>query len=951
MSHWLPAVEMATPRAGAALPDVLDDLVGRQLTVPPPRPRGVHRQRLFERLRDDSQPLALVVAPAGYGKTTLLTDWLVHDGRRAAWASLEAGAGDGDSRRFWSVVAAALETLQPGVGRRALELLPALTPPVGPAVLPVLLQTVAEHLRIDDAGRPAVLVLDDYHVVREGAVHTELARLVDRLPPGLRLAITSREEPPLPLARWRVRNLLSEIRAADLAFTGSETAAFLRDTMRLDLPMAAITTLAQRTEGWVAALQIAALSLRGQPDLDLFLEGFRGTHRHVATYLVDEVLDREPAAAQHFLVCTAVLDRLCAPLCETLLTEAAPGPAEPAHEPAGALLDHLEAANLFLVPLDDERRWFRYHRLFSDLLLLRLRATAPGLEPVLRRRAAAWLERAGFPADALAQALAGSDWATAAGLIERLADDRWRRGDAATLDGWLAALPEEVVRARPRLAFLRAAMAHATADFAVMEPWLAAVEAGLAAEESQPDTGLTPPATVLQARVMVLRSTATRAGGDVAGARALATQALAALPPDDRGWRATLLVHELGPIALGLDDLDGAEAAFIQGAGLARAADNRPVLLRALGLRALVLHDRGRLTAATALLESARRLAASLDAEALPAMRYLDLVTGVIRLDRDDLAGATAALRSSLDRDHRQPMPILDYWEAMLATRLALAQCDVAAATATIDQADAALQSVHYYPTIPAWWEANIPAWRARIAAMRGDAAAVRDWLALVEPRADLADAPLAWWTYRSIPPMQARARLMLGAASGAAAILESLTARAEAAGAGDILLELLALQVVAQTALGHDNEAQRVLARMLVLAEPEGYVRPFLGEGDVMLGALRRHAEQAGATAGYARRLLARDEGAGAASSRPAILPARSPASTIGLPAVEPLTARELAVLRQTAAGQSNEMIGTTLGLTTGTVKWYLRVIFDKLAARRRTEAVARARELGLLD
>ncbi|MCC6626251.1 MAG: hypothetical protein IT340_02495 [Chloroflexi bacterium] len=941
-----------SPRQGReALPDTLDALRARRLAAPPPRPRGIHRQRLFDRLRDDNQPLAMVVAPAGYGKTTLLTDWLARDGRRAAWLPLETG--DDDSRCFWTAVAAALDVLQPGIMRRTLELLPALAPPIGAAVLAVLLPDVAEQLTADAQGRPALLVLDDYQMIQDRAIHAELARLIDRLPPSLRLVIASREDPPLPLARWRVRHQLAEVRTADLAFTEPETTAFLHGTMGLDLPAPAVAMLTDRTEGWVAALQIAALSLRGQTDPAAFLDGFRGSHRHVATYLADEVLDREPPAVQRFLVQTAVLDRLCASLCEAVVDE----PAGPGAR-AAAQLAHLEAASLFLVPLDNDCVWFRYHRLFSDVLLRRLRTLTPELEPLLRRRAAAWFERAGFPADAIAQVLAGADWAMAAALIERLADDRWRHGDAATLDGWLAALPLDVVRARPRLAFVRAAMAHAAADFETLAPWLAAVEAGLIAEEAQPDTTLTPPTAVLRARVMVLRSTVTRARGDVSGARALAQQALAALPPDDRDWRATLLVHELGPIAYAADDLAGAEAAFGQGAGLARTADNRPVLLRALGLRALVLHDRGRLTTATTLLGEARRLAAHLNAETLPAMRYLDLVAGIICHDRDDLAGAAAALRTSLERGCRQRMPILDYWETVLAARLALTHHDAAALATAIDDGEAVLQSVHYYPTLPPWWEANIPAWRARAAAARGDIAAVRHWLSETAPRAALADAPLAWWTYRSIPPMLARARLLVGDAAGALSMLDVLTTRAAAVDAGDVLLELLALQVLALAQLGRSDDAQRVLARMLALAEPEGYVRPFLDEGSRLIEELRRCAAQPGPAAGYARRLLARQSPGSTVRALPSIslqpgsrasAPVANPLA--GTPAVEALTARELTVLRHTAAGQSNEAIGRELGLTVGTVKWYLRVIFDKLAVRRRTEAVARARQLGLLD
>jgi LuxR family maltose regulon positive regulatory protein len=423
-------------------------------------------------------------------------------------------------------------------------------------------------------------------------------------------------------------------------------------------------------------------------------------------------------------------------------------------------------------------------------------------------------------------------------------------------------------------------------------------------------------------------------------ALARARAALAALPADDYDWRAYVLAYQVGTIAYAGDELVAAERAFEEAAALARTIDDRPLLLRALGMRAFVLHDRGRLAAAAALLDDAWRLADALDARGLPTMRYVEYAAAVVHHDRGDLAGAERLL-SGDDRAGDIRLGALGVWQGLILARVGLARGDGEAALRAIDAAEAALVES------PAGWStANhrlwtvAPAWRARIWAATGDLAAVRRW-AEEATRLDPAANPIGWSIYRAVRPMLARARLLTGDPAGALALLEELRARAEAAGAGDALLELLALEALALEALGRGEAALTALGVMLELAEPEDYVRPFLDEGEPLVALLRRFVERGRPGAAYARRLLA----AAGAWSAPSLtdLPAAAPLA-------EPLTAREREILELIAHGLSNRAVAERLFLTVGTVKWHLRTIYGKLGAERRTEAVARARALSLL-
>jgi LuxR family transcriptional regulator, maltose regulon positive regulatory protein len=425
-----------TPAAATATSDAL---LTTKLHIPPTRPAFVARPQLTDRLtKGTAGAIVLVCAPAGFGKTALLADWARRDSRPVAWLSLDGA--DNDPARFWRHVAAALDRVRPGVAGRVAALLQGLQPASFEAVVTTLVNELA------GVAEEVVLVLDDYHLIQAPQVHHSLEFLLEHQPTSLRLVLASRADPPLPLARLRARGQLAELRQRDLRFTPQEATELLRTAVGPDLPQAAIVALGERTEGWVAGLQLAALSLQGRTDMTGFVAGFSGSHRYVLDYLAEEVLDRQPEPLREFLLETSILERLCGPLCEAVT----------ARSDSQQVLEQAERANLFLVPLDEVRGWWRYHQLFADLLQARLERERPDRVAELHRSAAAWSERHGLADDAIRHALAAEEGAWAARLIEQHFDAVFRRAEDATLRRWLRALPAELARARPRLCLAEA---------------------------------------------------------------------------------------------------------------------------------------------------------------------------------------------------------------------------------------------------------------------------------------------------------------------------------------------------------------------------------------------------------------------------------------------------------------------------------------------------------------
>jgi LuxR family maltose regulon positive regulatory protein len=507
----------AAPEDGAA---GLDALLATKLHIPRARDGLVPRPRLVDRLTEAlAGELTVVCAPAGFGKTALLADWARRSDRPVAWLSLDAA--DNDPVRFWRHVAAALGSARPGAAERLTALL---GPP--PGSVEVAVAALVNELAA--ASDVVVLVLDDYHLIESPAVHESVMFLLEHLPTGLRLAITCRADPPLPLARLRAGGELAELRAGELRFTQEEAAALLREAAGTGLPEDAVAPLAARTEGWAAGLQLAGLSLRGQQDVASFVAAFTGSHRYVLDYLAEEVLDRQPEGVRAFLLETSVLSRLCGPLCDAVTGRGG----------SQRLLEAIERANLFLTPLDEVRGWWRYHPLFADLLRARLAQEQPERLPGLHRAAAAWCEQRGLADDAVRHALAAGDAGWAARLVEGHIGATLAWAEGATVTRWLAALPREQVRARPRLCALRAVQAALAGQAGEFEYWLDAAEAALACAPAEEIAGKQAAAggeagwlpADLPGSLVALRGELARLRGDASTTSRLARQVLADLP-------------------------------------------------------------------------------------------------------------------------------------------------------------------------------------------------------------------------------------------------------------------------------------------------------------------------------------------------------------------------------------------------------------------------------------
>jgi LuxR family transcriptional regulator, maltose regulon positive regulatory protein len=917
------------PPAAAAERDVL---LATKLHVPQPRPGFLPRPRLLERLAEATAlELVLVCTPAGFGKTSLLGDWARRRQRPVAWLSLDEG--DNDPARFWRHVAAALDRVRPGVAERVAGLLRPPTPPSFEGLVTALINELATQRE------QVLLVLDDYHLVEAQPVHASLAFLVEHLPPGLRLVLASRADPPLPLARLRARGQLAELRERDLRFTAEEAAALLREAIGPDLPDATVTALLARTEGWAAGLQLAILSLRGQADVAGFVEEFSGSHRYVLDYLTEEVLDRQPDQVRNFLLEASVLERLSGELCDAVT----------GRTDGQAMLEQVERANLFLVPLDEVRGWWRYHQLFADLLRARLEREQPERLPGLHQAAAAWSEQHGLVDDAVRHAMAAGDTLWTARLLERHLDELLLRGENATVNRWLTALPAELTGARPRLLLTQARLTLVSGRLEAVDGLLDAAERAFAAatdEPYEPSVGraasllVNVPAAIAQDRAFlaVVR-------GDAEQASAFARRALAEL--DEGEWM-------LGSIARGhlamaewlRGRLPEAERALASTIARWRAAGERFLAMRLIELLGYVQRGQGRLDAALATYRQALEIAAAPGRPALPAAGMAYVAMAEVAYQRGELATALEDVTKGIELCRRfVEAPALATGLVTLAW-IRQAQGDRAGALEAMDEAGRVGPS----PDVTALLN-PVPAQRARLLLAQGDIAAAARWTS--QRGLDPEDEP----SYQREPEHLVLARVLLAeqAPEQALRLLERLHDLAAGQGRVGSVIEVQALQACALAASGDEQGALTALAGVLRLGGPEGYVRVFVDEGAPMASLLDRLAapgqrEQVATTANvppdYLARLLASFPPAAVGTPQ---LAGRAVAGPLpGL--VEPLSERELEVLALLATGRSNQQIADELVVALDTVKKHVSHILDKLGAANRTQAVARARQLELL-
>lgn len=894
-------------------------LLETKLHVPRRRRAEVTRTRLSERLdRGWESALTLVSAPAGFGKTTVLTSWLADaaaEGRSVAWLSLDPR--DDDPAVFWTYLLAALQTAAPDVGAEARALLESGREPI---------ETVLAALVNDLDGLPGdlVLVLDDYHVVEATDVHDGMAFLLDHLPSQVHLVLATRADPPLPLARLRARGELVEVRAAHLRFTTDEAGAYLTDVMGLPLTADDITALEGRTEGWIAALQLAALSLQGREDAARFIAGFAGDDRYVVDYLVEEVLERQPDDVRVFLLETSILTRLAGQLCDAVTGQ---------HDGRGTL-DALDRANLFLVPLDDRRQWFRYHHLFADVLRARLLDEAPYRVVELHRRASDWYEQHGERSEALEHALAGRDVGRAADLLELALPAMRRARQEATLRRCLDALPDDVIRARPVLSLAFAGVLLQYGELDGVEAHLRDAEAWLEAADAHPSTDSPPDDATLRtvrAGAALYRAGQATVRGDVDGTITHARRVLDVVGEDDateRGAAAGLL----GLAYWTAGDLGAGHRWWVQSlADLERAGHHADTLGGRIAVGDILVAQ-GRLGEAMTVYEQGLRVASAHGAPVLRGAADMHVgMSGPLR-ERNDLAGARRHLQTSADLGERVALPQNGHrWRVAMA-RLRMADGDLAGAVELLDQAEAAYVGDMFPDTQP------IAAWRARVWAAQGRVGEALGWARErgLSARDDL--------TYLREFEHVTLARVLLaryaseratGNLDAAATLLDRLLQAAEAGARTGSVIEILVLRALAAQARG-DGSAAGALERALTLAEPERYVRVFVDEGARMSPLLTTMATH-GVVGPYARRLLA------ALSSS-----SGAPPTTHSL--VDPLSPRELDVLRLLGSDLDGPDIARSLVVSLNTVRTHTKNIYAKLGVTSRRAAVRRAQELHLL-
>jgi LuxR family maltose regulon positive regulatory protein len=884
----------------------------------------VSRPRLLERLNEGLHSnLTLISAPAGFGKTTLVSEWVEGIERPTAWLSLDAG--ENDLSRFLAYLVAALQTIAANIGEWVLGALQSSQPPPTEAILTALLNEIT--MLPDNF----VLVLDDYHVVDAKAVDIALTYLVEHLPPQMHLVIATREDPHLPLVRLRARGQLTELRAADLRFTPSEAAEFLNQVMGLTLSAEDIARLAERTEGWIVGLQLAALSMQGHRDVPVFIRAFAGDHRYIVDYLVEEVLQRQPAPVRSFLLQTSILDRLSGPLCDAVTGQ----------EESNARLEALERGNFFVVPLDDKRQWYRYHHLFAEVLSAHLRVEQPDQIATLHQRASEWYEQHGSAADAIHHALAAEDFERAAGLIELAVPEMHRSKQEATLLGWLKALPEELIHFRPLLSVGYAWALLASGELEAAHIRLRDAERWLDTTADTSERALAPPAEMvvvdeegfrrLPAMIAVYRAAHAQALGDVSNTVKYARRVLDLLPEEDHLGRgaATAL---LGLASWANGDLEAAHRTFAEGMARVQMAGNISDAISGTIALADIRIAQGRLREAMRTYEHALQLATE---QGEPAPRgTADLYVGMSELYREqnDLHAATQHLLRSKELGEHNGLPQnRSRWYVALA-RIREAQGDLDGALDLLHEAER-LYVRDFFPNVRPVAALVTRVWVAQrrvgeaLRWAREQGLEVSDDLSYLREFEHITLARVLLARYKSD-----RANRSILETKG---LLERLLKAAEEGERTGIVIEILVLQALAHQAQGDIPAALTPLQQALTLAEPEGYVRMFVDEGQSM-AVLLEEAAKHGIAPYYVRQLLA---STGKASER---TPVKQ-----GL--IEPLSERELEVLRLLGTDLNGPEIARELVVSLNTMRTHTKNIYSKLGVNTRQAAVRRAKELDL--
>jgi LuxR family maltose regulon positive regulatory protein len=899
-------------------------LLVTKLYIPQLRTNLVSRSRLLQRLNEGlPRKMTLISAPAGFGKTTLLGDWIKTADLPAAWVSLDQGDNAPDT--FLAYLIAALQSLKPMAKKEAQPGIDLDGILQGEQTHPQALRLNMLVNEVATFPGPFILILDDYHLIEAQAVHDMVDFLLDHQPPQMHLVIATRSDPPLHLARLRGRDQLTELRTVDLRFAPDEVAAFLNQSSGLGLSADDVAILERRTEGWIAGLQMAALSLqRREPEqVSSFISAFSGSHRHLLDYLADEVLEQQRDEVQSFLLQTACLDRLCGSLCDALT----------GLDNGQEMLEQLEADNLFIIPLDDERSWYRYHHLFADLLRSRLRRQEPGLFSTLYERASAWHRARGLMTEAIKYALDGGETERAFQLVVENAALVAYYGDLAALLKWLEAVPADLLRTRP---WLTAGYAWALAygghlDEAV---WQLQIIEQVALEGSNKTGDLELAAQRhLSGHVTAVRAYVAAMKMKVSESIELARSALERLPEDDR-IACAITKTILGCMLRSAGDLEAAAQAFNQAIVISQPVGNIPLMVDILWEKATLQLSQGRLQTVLEICQTALQLADEFTRECgcrLPVAGYTYSLMSRVYCERNDLKAALSYAREGLK--------LAKLWGQ--ADALVEGYLHLANALHAHGEQDDALEAIRQARQLAAgignWYRLAVETREVSLQLAGGDTTLAVHWVEKNGLSIDDRFEPHDLFAYLTL----ARVLLARNKTDEALRLLKRLLSVAEEIGATQSLITILLLQGLAHQAQGDDDQALAALERALNLAEPEGYVRTFVNAGPPMARLLYQAAER-DIQRPYVGRLLA---AFAELPPEPAPDKPRQPARLI-----EPLSEREIEILQLLAEGLTNREIGQKLVISPGTVKVHTANIYSKLDVHNRTQAVTLAQNLGIL-
>ncbi len=880
-------------------------LLKTKLYVPPARPEMVPRPHLIARLNDGlNRQLILVAAPPGYGKTTLVSGWARGCGQSVGWLSLDER--DNEPTRFFTYLIAALQTIEANLGQDILSAVQSSQSASIADWLPVLVN------QLDNIATPFVLVLDDYHLITTPAIQQALAFLLEHQPAQLHLAIATRKDPPLPLPRLRSRGQLLELRQADLRFTPEETSSFLQRVTGKELRAEEVSALVTRTEGWIAGLQMAALSIRERADVARLISTFGGSHEYIVDYFAAEVLAQQPEPIKNFLLQTSVLDRLCGSLCDAVT-----GQTDGQHT-----LEQLQRANLFVVPLDSEHAWYRYHHLFRDLLRKQLQHEQPDSEPELQRRASQWCEDHQLFDEAIEQALAAHDEQRLARLLDDHAEEFFSRGESVTVLRWIAALPDELRRARPALGILQAIMLSAVGKLREAERVLREVDEALADLDE----------TIPHQRERLSQAAAAHAlvatYQDDPHITLLHARRALDFAPGDTSWRSSVLLARsnahflIGDVPACLADLEAALA-------IATAQHDHMLALFEMAKLAQTSWTHGQLMRAVQVCQAALHYIDQHDLARTTMINQVLITWGAILCERNELDRAGEYILRGLELS-RSSQDVLDQLLAYRTlARLRLARRDLSAAAEHLQQAEALSQS---YP-IPLQHLSTLIGVKAQLLIRQGQLAKANTELHRLDVEAE-PKIPFAY--YGRVYVSLAQLRLMQGDLPAAEQALDRVSGFAQTSGQRRWVISAHILRALLYQTRRDLPQALSALEEAMNLCEPAGFIQEFLDEGEPMRAllheAVRRHVKPE-----FAQRMLQRFS-----TDRAAEKP-------IGL--VEPLSDREIEVLQLVAEGRSNQEIAAQLYLSLRTIKFHTSNIYGKLGVKNRTEAVAKARDLGLLS